>query len=328
MASILILAACLAAIKENYRAPLYGETVIIKVLPLADRTAEGMAAHARRLVSPENLRRASLDPRLAGLQQPLRAGDPDEPIGSSPGPQVCAFVSSVEDGTLSVDSVAEGSAAEARSIALAVADAYIADQGANRIVPGAAFIPTSSEFHTMPLGEPWETETAVALAVLASALVLVVPTTWVTKRRLAATLVLVPIASVLLLALREPFPGNILVDVVVGAMVSGAFGVGAMRRPWGFLAVVLFSLGVGPRDVPRFQRGDPVRSGLWPGPDGWCSGRMGYSNPDQGEGTFARMSPVVWGEYKPGLLYRALRRLVTAVVDDSSMVKLTAIRSS
>ena len=240
MASIVVFAACLAAIRGNYRARLYGDMAIVKVLPVADRTPEGMAAHARRMVALENLRRASLDPRLAGLHQPLRAGDPDEVIGSLPGPQVYAHVDSVEDGTLSVDSVAEGSAAEARSIALAVADAYIADQGASRVVPWTAGIPTGSEFHPKPLGEPWELALAVALAVLVSALVLVVPTAWVSKRRLAATVVVVLIASVVVLELWQPFPPRSeVVDVVVGAMVSGAFGVGAVRRSWIFLAVAL-----------------------------------------------------------------------------------------
>jgi hypothetical protein len=183
MASIVVFAACLAAIRANYRARLYGDTAVVKVLPVADRTPEGMAAHARRMVSQEILSRALLDPRLSGLNQPLRAADPDEAIGSLPGPQVYAHVDSVEDGTLSVDSVAEGSAAEATSIALAIADAFIADEGANRVVPWTAGIPTGCTFQLRPLGEPWELATAVALAVLASSLALVVPTAWLTPWR-------------------------------------------------------------------------------------------------------------------------------------------------
>lgn len=238
MASIVVFAVCLAAIKGNYRARLYGDRAIVKVLPVADRTPEDMAAHARRMVSLENLRRASLDPRLAGLHQPLRAADPHEVIGSVPGPQVYGHVESVVDGTLSVDTVAEGSAAEATYIALAVADAYIADQGATRVIPWAAGIPTASEFHPSPLSDPRELATAVTLAVLVSVLVLVVPTAWVSKRRLAATVVVVPIALVLVLELcLTSFPVSRNVDVVVCFMVSGAFGVGAVRRPWVFLGV-------------------------------------------------------------------------------------------
>lgn len=240
MASIVVFAACLAVIRGNYRARLYGDMAIIKILPVADRTPEGLAAHARRLVSSEILSRASLDPRLSGLHQSLRAADPQEVIGSTSGPLVYASVFSVEDGTIAVDSVADGSAAEARLIALAVAGAYIADQGASRVVPWTAGITTLSEFHPKPLGEPWGLATAVALAVFASALVLVVPAAWVSKRRLMATAVVVPIASLLVLELWQPFsPGGKGVDIVVGAVVSGAFGVGAVRRPWVFLAVAL-----------------------------------------------------------------------------------------
>jgi hypothetical protein len=184
MGSIVVFAACLAAIRANYRTRLYAERAIAKVLPVADRTPVDMAAHARRLVAPDNLRRASLDSQLSGLHQPLRTGDPDDAIGSSPGPQVYALVDSVQDGTLRVACVvAEGSAAEARSIAFAVADAYISGQGASRVVPWTDRIPTGRVFHPMLLGAPWELATAVALAVLASAIILVVPTPWVSKLR-------------------------------------------------------------------------------------------------------------------------------------------------
>jgi hypothetical protein len=47
MASIAVLAACLAAIRENYRARLYCDMAIVKVLPVADRTPEGMAPGSR-----------------------------------------------------------------------------------------------------------------------------------------------------------------------------------------------------------------------------------------------------------------------------------------
>ncbi len=239
MASIVVFAVCLAAVRGNYRARLYGDAAVVKVLPVADRTPEGMATHALRLVSPEILRRASLDPRLSTLHQPLRAADPDEVIGSSPGPTVYAHVDS-SAGLSWVDSLAEGSAAEARSIALAVADAYIADQGASRVVPWTAGIPMRCEFHPKPLAEPQELAAAVALAVLASALVLVVPTEQLSLRQWMAVAVVVPIVSILVLELWQPFPpGSKVVDVVVGAVVSGAFGVGAVRRPWVFLAVAL-----------------------------------------------------------------------------------------
>jgi hypothetical protein len=240
MASIVVLAALLVAIKGNYQARLFGDGAIIQVLALADRTPEGMAAHARRIVSPENLRRASLDPRLSGLHRPLRAANPDEVIGSSPGPQVYAHVDSVENGTLSIDSVAEGSAAEATFIALAVADAYIADQGASRVVPGTAGIPMRCEFQPKPLGERWELAAAVALAVLVSIVVLVVPTERLSWRQWIAVAIVGAIASVLALELWQPFPLlGTEVDVVVGAVVSGAIGVGAVRRPWVFLAIAL-----------------------------------------------------------------------------------------
>ena len=186
MATIVVFAACLAAIQGNYQARLYSDTSVVKILSVADRTPERMAAHARRLVSPEILSHASLDPRLSGLHQPLRAGDREEVIGSSPGPQVYAHVNSVKDGTLWVESIAEESAVEATSIALAVTDAYIADLGANRVVPWTAGIPMRCEFRPKSLAEPRELAAAVALAVLASALVLVVPTKRLTIRRLMA----------------------------------------------------------------------------------------------------------------------------------------------
>ena len=172
MASIVVFGVCLATIRLNYRARLYGDTSVVKILSVAERTPECMSAHARRLVSPEILSHASLDPRLSGLHRPLRAGDREEVIGSSPGPQVYAHVDSVEDGTLWVDAIAEGSAVEATSIARAVTVAYIADQGANRVVPWTAGIPMGCEFQPKPLAEPWELAAAVALAVLASALAL------------------------------------------------------------------------------------------------------------------------------------------------------------
>lgn len=240
MASIVVFAVCLAAIRGNYRPRLYGDTAVLKVLTVAGRTPEGMAAHARRLVSPEILSRASLDPRLSGLHQPLRVGDPEEVIGSSPGPQVYALVNSVEDGTLWVDSVAEGSAAEATSIALAVTGAYIADQETSQVVPWTAGIPMCCEFHPKPLGEPRELATALALAVLASALVLVVPVPRPTLRRLTAAVAIVPAALVLALGFWQPFLliGGV-IDLVVGTVVSWAFAVGAMRCPWVFLSVAL-----------------------------------------------------------------------------------------
>ena len=240
MASIAVFAVCLAAIRLNYRARLYGDTSVVKILSLADRTPEGMAAHARRLVSPEILSHASLDPQLSGLHQPLRAGDREEVIGSSPGPQVYAHVDSVEDGTLSVDSIAEGSAVEATSIALAVTVAYIADQGANRVVPWTAGITMRCEFQPKPLAEPRDLAAAVAVAVLASTLVLVVPTKRLSFRQWMAVAGVVPIVSVLTLELWQPFPpGSGVIDVVVGAVVSGAFAVGAVRRPWVFLTIAL-----------------------------------------------------------------------------------------
>jgi hypothetical protein len=175
MASIVVFAACLAAIRGNYRARLYGDTSVVKVLSVADRTPKGMAAHARRIASPEILSYASLDPRLSALHQPLHAGAQEEVIGSLPGPQIYVHVDSIENGTLWIASIAEGSAVEASSIALAVRDAYIADQGANRVVPWTAGIPMRCEFQPKPLAEPQELAAAMGLAVLVSALVLVVP---------------------------------------------------------------------------------------------------------------------------------------------------------
>jgi hypothetical protein len=86
MASIVILAICLAGIKGAYHPRLYSETVVIKVMPSADRTSEVMTAHARRLVGPEVLGAASLDPRLATLHRPLFAADPNKPIHTMPVP--------------------------------------------------------------------------------------------------------------------------------------------------------------------------------------------------------------------------------------------------
>lgn len=80
----------------------------------------------------------------------------------------------------------------------------------------------------------------MALAVLASALVLVVPTKLLSFRRWMAVAGVVPIVLVLTLELWQPFPpGSGAIDVVVGAVVSGAFAVGAVRRPWVFLAIAL-----------------------------------------------------------------------------------------
>jgi hypothetical protein len=241
MASIVVFAVCLAAIRGNYRARLYGDIAVLKVLSEADRSPKAMAAHARRLVSPEILRRASLDPGLSGLHQPLRAGDPHEPIGSSPGPQVYVYVNSVEEGTLWVDSIAEGSASEATSIAQAVAAAYIADQGASRVAPSTAGIPMRCEYLPKPLSEPLGLAAAMALAVLASVLVLVFPTKRLSLRQWIAVAVALPIVSVLALELFWPpfSSGGGVIDVVVAAVVSVAFALGAVRRPWVFLAVAL-----------------------------------------------------------------------------------------
>lgn len=239
MASVAVFAACLAAIRGVYRAPFYGDTVAVKVLPVAERTPEGMAAHARRFVSPEVLRRASLDSRLSSLHRPLRAAAPDELIGSRPGPMVYASVFSVEDGILWIDSETEGSRAEATSIARAVADAYVADQGTSRVVPWTVGIPLSSMTYTSLLGEPWQLAAALALAVVASALVLVGPIGRLSLRRWMTVAVAVPTAAVLALELLEPFLLGSEVDVVVSVVVSGAFGVGAARRPWLFLAIAL-----------------------------------------------------------------------------------------
>jgi hypothetical protein len=64
---------------------------------------------------------------------------------------------------------------EASSIAVAVADAYIRDQGPSRVVRWTAGIPLSSQIVPKPLSQAWELATAVVLSVLASALILIMP---------------------------------------------------------------------------------------------------------------------------------------------------------
>lgn len=284
MASVAVFAACLAAVHASYRARLYGDTAAVKILPVADRTAEGMAGHARRSSSPGVLRRASLDPRLSALRRPIRAADPNAEIGSSPLPQVSAFVESVEDGTLWISSVAEGSAAEATLIARAVADAYIAEEGVNRVVPWTAVIPLRCEFHTRPLGEPWQLAAALVLAVLVSSVVLVGPLERLSLRQWMGLAVAVPIVSILAVELWEPFAlvGGV-VDLVVGAVVLAAFGVAAVRRPWLFLAIALVAWAGGPVMYHGFNAATLSGPGLRPGVDDRCSGGMDLKALLQGE---------------------------------------------
>ncbi len=238
--SILVFIACLAVIKTNYHPPLYGDSATITVLSIADRTPEGMAAHKRRLASAENLRRASLDPRLARLNRPLRVGDGAEIIGSVPGPTVYVSVRSVDNGTLLIDSVSEVSAVEARSIAAAVAAAYIAGEGATQISPVEESIPTACEFHPSPLGEPGEVVMALVLSFLASGFVLFIPAAWFSKGRLPSTLAVTLAAAVCVLEyfFFPMFLGE-LVGIVVAAVLLAAIGFAAARRPWVMLAVAL-----------------------------------------------------------------------------------------
>jgi hypothetical protein len=260
-----------------------------------------MAEHARQLASPENLRRASLDPRLSGLHQPLRAGDPREMIGSIPGPAVYIHVDSVEDGTLWVDSVAEGSPTEAWAIAWAVADAYVADQGPNRIAPGTAGISTACQFWPAPLGEPWELATALTLAALASIAVLILPLAWVTKRRLAMAAVAVPTASVFVLEEWHFFPPGGPPDIVAAAIASAAFGVGAARRPWLFLALALLVYATAPVvhdgfNAASLSAGACILAWLIGAPAGWVSRRLAKRKPTpdadrHGAGTTASLTP-------------------------------------
>lgn len=239
---VLVFTASLVIIWANYRPPLYGDRAAIAVLSKGDRTSEGMAAHERRLGSAETLRRASLDPRLAGLDQPLRASDGTEAIGSVPGPSVYVSVRSMEDGVLSIDSVSENSGEEAKLIALAVADAYAAELGEDRISLVSDPISTASEIHPSALSGPWDVITVLLLGGLASGFVLFAPTVWFSKRRWATTLVLALAVTIYLLQQFPPtmsvgFLGPI--DLVAAAVLLAALGLGAMRRPWIFLATAI-----------------------------------------------------------------------------------------
>ena len=52
--------------------------------------------------------------------------------------------------------------------------------------------------------------------------------------------VMAAIASFIALEVMEPFAARSeAVDIPVGLVVSGAFGVGAMRHPWYFLAILV-----------------------------------------------------------------------------------------
>lgn len=238
--SILVFVACLAVIKANYRSPLYGDAALIAVLSSEDRTPERMAAHEHRLTSSENLRRASLDPRLAGLNRPLRAGDGNEAIGSVPGPAVYVSVDSVEDGVLLIDSVSEVSPTEAKAIAEAVADAYVAELGANQVVPVVDSFAMPCEFHANLLSHPRVLIGVLVLSLFASVFVLLVPSVWFSKRRLPTTLaVTLAVAVFLLDCLFHPMFLGELVSVVVAAILLAAIGVAAARRPWVMLAISL-----------------------------------------------------------------------------------------
>jgi hypothetical protein len=140
---------------------------------MADRTPEIMTAHARQLVTPKILDAASLDPRLSNSHRPIHSANPDKFIQENPIPKVYVTVDSVEDGTISIDSTAEGGMGEANSVASAVADAYIRDQGPSRVMRWSAGM--RSEVVPKPLSQPWELAAAVVLSLLASALILIVP---------------------------------------------------------------------------------------------------------------------------------------------------------
>lgn len=237
-----VFAICLVLIWVNYRPPLYGDGAGGAILSMADRTAEGMAVHERRLGSAENLRLAALDPRLAGLDRALRAGEMTEIIGSVPGPTVYIFIRSVDEGVLGIDAVSENSPAEAKSIALAVADAYIAELGEDHAALAPNPFPGASVFLPSALSEPGNILAALFLGGLASGFVLFAPSVWFSRRRLATTLVLTP-AIALYLFEQFPlliFPGFLgLFDLAAAAVLLAALGLGALRRPWVFLAVAI-----------------------------------------------------------------------------------------
>lgn len=240
--ALLVFATCLVLIWANYSPPLYGDGAEIAVWSAGDRTAEGMAGHERRLGSAENLRRAALDPRLAGLDRPLRAGEMTEIIGSVPGPAVYVFVRSVDEGVLGIDSVSENSAEEARSIALAVADAYIAELGEDHVALAPSTFPTATMFLPSSLSESRRILAALFLGGLASGFVLFAPSVWFSRRRLAMTLVLAPAVALYLFEQITPpmFPGFLgPFDLVAAPVLLATLGLGAMRRPWVFLALAI-----------------------------------------------------------------------------------------
>ena len=67
-----------------------------------------------------------------------------------------------------------------------------------------------------------------------------VPRLRFTLGRVMIWVVMAAIASFIALEVMEPFAARSdAVDLLVGLVVSGAFGVGAMRHPWYFLAILV-----------------------------------------------------------------------------------------
>jgi hypothetical protein len=126
--------------------------------------------------------------------------------------------------------------------------------------------------------------TALTLAVLASIAVLIVPSAWVTKRRLAVAAVVVPIASVFILEEWHFFPPGGPADIVAAAIASAAFGVGAARRPWLFLALALLIYAAAPVvhhgfNAASLSAGACILAWLIGAPAGWVSRRLSKRKP-------------------------------------------------